>query len=136
MLHRHLQVHKYPYDWRSKTPVVIRATTQWFANVDQIKGFLFSSFKKLNLFEVFFFCLEKASEVLKGVSSVPDQATHQLAQVIQVSFTIFDFLDIFSFLTWFRHEMSGVFHVKGFGGFLSQYFMMKKRMNHFSMRKS
>lgn len=30
--------HKYPYDWRSKTPLITRATPQWFANVDAIKN--------------------------------------------------------------------------------------------------
>ncbi|ORY55515.1 tRNA synthetases class I-domain-containing protein [Pseudomassariella vexata] len=29
--------HKYPYDWRSKQPVVVRATEQWFADVASIK---------------------------------------------------------------------------------------------------
>lgn len=29
--------HKYPYDWRTKQPVVIRATAQWFSNVGSIK---------------------------------------------------------------------------------------------------
>lgn len=29
--------HSYPYDWRSKTPVIQRATQQWFVNVDKIK---------------------------------------------------------------------------------------------------
>ncbi|KAH7018412.1 tRNA synthetases class I-domain-containing protein [Microdochium trichocladiopsis] len=29
--------HKYPYDWRTKKPVVIRATEQWFADVGSIK---------------------------------------------------------------------------------------------------
>ncbi|KAK7203286.1 tRNA synthetases class I-domain-containing protein [Myxozyma melibiosi] len=29
--------HKYPYDWRSKKPVIIRSTPQWFANVGNIK---------------------------------------------------------------------------------------------------
>lgn len=29
--------HKYPYDWRSKQPVIVRATAQWFANLDDIK---------------------------------------------------------------------------------------------------
>ncbi|KAI8363715.1 isoleucine--tRNA ligase [Mortierella sp. GBAus27b] len=31
-------VHKYPYDWRTKKPVILRATSQWFANVGTIKG--------------------------------------------------------------------------------------------------
>ncbi|KAI0474021.1 isoleucyl-tRNA synthetase [Xylariaceae sp. FL0804] len=30
--------HKYPYDWRTKRPVVIRATEQWFADVGHIKA--------------------------------------------------------------------------------------------------
>ena len=29
--------HKYPYDWRTRLPVIVRATKQWFANVDRIK---------------------------------------------------------------------------------------------------
>lgn len=29
--------HKYPYDWRSKEPVVLRATEQWFADVREIR---------------------------------------------------------------------------------------------------
>lgn len=37
LLHRHKYEHKYPYDWRSKEPVIVRATEQWFANVDSIK---------------------------------------------------------------------------------------------------
>ncbi|KZT55211.1 isoleucyl-tRNA synthetase [Calocera cornea HHB12733] len=29
--------HKYPYDWKTKTPVITRATSQWFANIDGVK---------------------------------------------------------------------------------------------------
>lgn len=29
--------HKYPYDWRTKKPIIIRATAQWFADVSLIK---------------------------------------------------------------------------------------------------
>jgi isoleucyl-tRNA synthetase len=29
--------HKYPYDWRSKTPVIVRSTPQWFLNSQQLK---------------------------------------------------------------------------------------------------
>ncbi|VBB71483.1 Putative isoleucyl-tRNA synthetase [Podospora comata] len=29
--------HKYPYDWRTKKPIIIRATAQWFADVGSIK---------------------------------------------------------------------------------------------------
>jgi isoleucyl-tRNA synthetase len=30
-------VHKYPYDWRTKKPVIIRMTKQWFADLSTIK---------------------------------------------------------------------------------------------------
>jgi len=31
-------IHKYPIDWRTKEPVIIRATKQWFADVGSLKG--------------------------------------------------------------------------------------------------
>ena len=40
--------HKYPYDWRTKKPVIIRATSQWFADVDSIKEDALESLKKVN----------------------------------------------------------------------------------------
>ncbi|SCV66957.1 BQ2448_5603 [Microbotryum intermedium] len=30
-------VHKYPYDWRTKKPVIFRASSQWFANLENVK---------------------------------------------------------------------------------------------------
>ncbi|KAK3382506.1 tRNA synthetases class I-domain-containing protein [Lasiosphaeria ovina] len=30
--------HKYPYDWRTKQPIIVRATAQWFADVASIKA--------------------------------------------------------------------------------------------------
>ncbi|WWC70979.1 uncharacterized protein I206_104932 [Kwoniella pini CBS 10737] len=30
--------HRYPYDWKSKKPIIVRATPQWFADVEAIKG--------------------------------------------------------------------------------------------------
>ncbi len=30
-------VHSYPYDWRTKQPVVIRASKQWFINTASLK---------------------------------------------------------------------------------------------------
>ena len=38
VLGQHKYEHRYPYDWRSKQPVIIRATEQWFANVGNIQG--------------------------------------------------------------------------------------------------
>lgn len=29
--------HSYPYDWRTKKPIIFRATTQWFASIDKIR---------------------------------------------------------------------------------------------------
>lgn len=31
-------VHSYPYDWRTKKPVVIRASKQWFINITELKA--------------------------------------------------------------------------------------------------
>jgi isoleucyl-tRNA synthetase len=45
--------HKYPYDWRTKKPVIIRSTPQWFADVEDIKS--------------------QALEALQAVNFVPEQ---------------------------------------------------------------
>ncbi|KAL2256650.1 hypothetical protein VTK26DRAFT_1355 [Humicola hyalothermophila] len=37
VLNVHDYQHKYPYDWRTKQPIIIRATGQWFADVSAIK---------------------------------------------------------------------------------------------------
>lgn len=37
VLHVHKYQHKYPYDWRTKRPIIVRATAQWFADVAGIK---------------------------------------------------------------------------------------------------
>jgi len=37
LLAQHPYKHKYPIDWRTKEPVIIRATAQWFADVSSIK---------------------------------------------------------------------------------------------------
>ncbi|PKX90388.1 isoleucine--tRNA ligase ISM1 [Aspergillus novofumigatus IBT 16806] len=38
LLAKHQYEHKYPYDWRSKLPIIIRATEQWFADVADIRN--------------------------------------------------------------------------------------------------
>ncbi|MCH7792231.1 MAG: isoleucine--tRNA ligase, partial [Planctomycetes bacterium] len=35
LFHDHAFTHSYPHDWRSKTPVIFRATEQWFIGVDR-----------------------------------------------------------------------------------------------------
>ncbi|RKP27445.1 tRNA synthetases class I-domain-containing protein [Syncephalis pseudoplumigaleata] len=37
LLDEHAYTHNYPYDWRSKQPVILRATWQWFADVTDIR---------------------------------------------------------------------------------------------------
>lgn len=31
-------VHSYPYDWRTKKPMIIRASKQWFVNTASVKA--------------------------------------------------------------------------------------------------
>ncbi|GEM11661.1 isoleucyl-tRNA synthetase [Rhodotorula toruloides] len=42
--------HKFPYDWRSKMPVIFRASSQWFANLDPIKQSATSALSHVNFF--------------------------------------------------------------------------------------
>uniref|UniRef100_A0A674DNF1 Isoleucine--tRNA ligase, mitochondrial n=2 Tax=Salmo trutta TaxID=8032 RepID=A0A674DNF1_SALTR len=51
-------VHSYPYDWRSKEPVVIRPSKQWFINITSLK--------------------DKAKEVLAKVRVIPESARGSL----------------------------------------------------------
>jgi isoleucyl-tRNA synthetase len=40
--------HKYPYDWRTKKPVVLRATEQWFASVAGFREAALAAIKEVN----------------------------------------------------------------------------------------
>lgn len=55
--------HKYPIDWRTKEPVIVRATAQWFANVDDIK--------------------DLAMKALEGVQFIPETGRSRLESFIQ-----------------------------------------------------
>ena len=55
--------HKYPYDWRTKKPVILRATPQWFANVEEIK--------------------QKAIEALQNVRMLPETGTSYILHRIK-----------------------------------------------------
>ena len=35
---KHKYIHSYPYDWRTKQPVIIRASPQWFIDVNQLRS--------------------------------------------------------------------------------------------------
>ena len=37
IIHHDTFKHSYPYDWRTKTPCIYRASKQWFVRTDQIK---------------------------------------------------------------------------------------------------
>ena len=39
LFHEEPYVHSYMHCWRHKTPVILRATTQWFAGMDEVPGF-------------------------------------------------------------------------------------------------
>ncbi len=40
--------HSYPHDWRTKKPVIFRATPQWFASIDPIKDEILDAIKNVN----------------------------------------------------------------------------------------
>ena len=39
--------HSYPHDWRTKQPVIFRATDQWFASIDNLKNDLIKAIKNV-----------------------------------------------------------------------------------------
>ncbi|WP_172187223.1 isoleucine--tRNA ligase [Lentilactobacillus kribbianus] len=55
--------HSYPFDWRTKKPIIFRATPQWFASVDKIK--------------------EPILESLKDVKFHPEWGNHRLSNMIK-----------------------------------------------------
>ena len=59
----HKHRHNYPYDWRSKQPVIIRATEQWFANVGEIR--------------------ESALESLNAVRFIPETGKERLSSFVK-----------------------------------------------------
>src|SRR5690606_21160835 len=40
--------HQYPHDWRTKKPIIFRATEQWFASVEQFREAMLEEIKKLD----------------------------------------------------------------------------------------
>lgn len=46
----HKYTHSYPYDWRSKRPVIIRATPQWFADLHDVKGLALESLENVKFY--------------------------------------------------------------------------------------
>lgn len=48
LLKRSSVVHQYAHDWRTKKPVIYRATEQWFASVDKIRAAMLDEIKKVD----------------------------------------------------------------------------------------
>ncbi len=40
--------HSYPHDWRTKKPVIYRATKQWFVNIEKVKTQIFDELQKIS----------------------------------------------------------------------------------------
>jgi len=41
-------VHSYPHDWRTKKPIIFRATPQWFASIEALKEDMLKSISEVN----------------------------------------------------------------------------------------
>lgn len=42
--------HSYPFDWRTKKPIIFRATPQWFASVDKIRSEILDAIDEVKFF--------------------------------------------------------------------------------------
>ncbi|KAF8553369.1 isoleucyl-tRNA synthetase [Imleria badia] len=42
--------HRYPYDWKTNEPVIVTATSQWFANLDNIKENALTALEEVTFF--------------------------------------------------------------------------------------
>ena len=58
-------VHSYPHDWRSKTPIIVRATSQWFVKAEG------SDLR------------ERALKALDGVEFVPDWGRNRIGSMLE-----------------------------------------------------
>jgi isoleucyl-tRNA synthetase len=47
LAHKEMQ-HQYPHDWRTKKPVIYRATEQWFASIDKFREEMLEEIKRVN----------------------------------------------------------------------------------------
>lgn len=48
LLHLEFITHSYPHDWRTKKPVIFRATDQWFCSIDKIRDQLLDEIDHVN----------------------------------------------------------------------------------------
>lgn len=50
LLRSHEYLHSYPYDWRSKKPIIIRATPQWFTDLKEVKELALKSLENVKFY--------------------------------------------------------------------------------------
>ncbi len=62
LLYKHAHIHSYPYDWRTKKPVIIRSSQQWFIDTSKLK--------------------ERALEVLKDVKIRPQSISNSMVSTL------------------------------------------------------
>ena len=48
LLHAHQFSHSYPHDWRTRKPIIFRATPQWFASINGFKEEILNAIEKVN----------------------------------------------------------------------------------------
>jgi len=65
LLHHHAYEHSYPHCWRHKTPIIFRATPQWFVSMDQAG------------------LRSKALDAIKGVQWIPDWGQSRIEGMIE-----------------------------------------------------
>ncbi|WP_428771228.1 isoleucine--tRNA ligase [Vibrio sp.] len=65
LLHHHAYEHSYPHCWRHKTPIIFRATPQWFVSMDQAG------------------LRAKALEAIKGVQWMPEWGQSRIEGMIE-----------------------------------------------------
>ncbi|CAH8482683.1 unnamed protein product [Schistosoma turkestanicum] len=49
-IHREVISHSYPYDWRTRKPVIIRLSNQWFVDTAKISHLALEEYKKVHVF--------------------------------------------------------------------------------------
>lgn len=48
LLHLEFHTHSYPHDWRTKKPVIFRATPQWFTSIDKFRQDILDEIENVN----------------------------------------------------------------------------------------
>ena len=63
IMHSESYIHSYPYDWRTRQPVILRGSKQWFVRTDKLR--------------------EKALEAVQGVKIQPESAVQGFRGTIE-----------------------------------------------------